>query len=39
VLFIDDRADNTLTAAELGMRTITFTTASALERELRVLSP
>ena len=38
VLFIDDRADNTRTAAELGMRTITFTTASALERELRVLS-
>ena len=38
VLFIDDRADNTLTAAELGMRTITFTTAGALERELRVLS-
>jgi putative hydrolase of the HAD superfamily len=38
VLFVDDRADNTLAAAGLGMRTITFTTARALERELRVLS-
>ena len=36
VLFIDDRAKNTRTARDLGMRTITFTSASALNRELRL---
>ena len=36
VLFIDDRADNTLTARDLGMHTITFASASALDRELRL---
>ena len=36
VLFVDDRAANTLAAAELGMPTITFTSASALGRELRL---
>jgi putative hydrolase of the HAD superfamily len=36
VLFINDRAVNTDAAAELGMRTITFTSASALQRELRL---
>lgn len=34
VLFIDDRTDNTLTARDLGMHTITFASASALDREL-----
>jgi putative hydrolase of the HAD superfamily len=34
VLFIDDRAENTAAARNLGMRTITFTSASALDREL-----
>ena len=36
VLFIDDRAENTRTARDLGMRTITFTSASDLDRELRL---
>jgi len=36
VLFIDDRPDNTRAAAELGLPTITFTSASALGRELRL---
>lgn len=36
VLFIDDRADNTRTARDLGMHAITFTSASALNRELRL---
>jgi putative hydrolase of the HAD superfamily len=35
VLFIDDRAENTRTARELGMHAITFTSASDLDRELR----
>lgn len=35
VLFIDDRADNIRTASELGMRTIAFTSAGALDRELQ----
>jgi putative hydrolase of the HAD superfamily len=35
MLFIDDRAENTRAARELGLRTITFTTASDLDRELR----
>jgi hypothetical protein len=35
-LRIDDRVDNTLTAANLGLQTITFTPAGALERELRL---
>lgn len=35
VLFIDDRAENTHAARELGMRTITFTSARALDRELQ----
>jgi putative hydrolase of the HAD superfamily len=34
VLFIDDRAENTFAADKLGLRTITFTSASALEREI-----
>jgi putative hydrolase of the HAD superfamily len=34
VLFIDDRSENTFAAEKLGLHTITFTTASALEREL-----
>jgi putative hydrolase of the HAD superfamily len=34
VLFIDDRAENTRSARDLGMHTITFTSASALNREL-----
>jgi putative hydrolase of the HAD superfamily len=36
VLFIDDKASNTLVAAELGMPSITFTSASTLRRELRL---
>jgi putative hydrolase of the HAD superfamily len=36
VLFIDDKAANTLAAAELGMPTITFTSADTLGRELRL---
>jgi hypothetical protein len=36
VLFIDDRAENTRAAGDLGMRTITFTSASDLDRELRL---
>jgi putative hydrolase of the HAD superfamily len=36
VLFIDDRAENTIAARDLGMHTITFASASALERELRL---
>jgi len=36
MLFIDDRAENTRAARELGLRTITFTTASDLDRQLRV---
>jgi putative hydrolase of the HAD superfamily len=35
VLFIDDRAENTRAARDLGMRTITFTSASDLDRALR----
>jgi putative hydrolase of the HAD superfamily len=38
VLFIDDRAENTRTARDLGMHTITFTSARALDRELRLTS-
>jgi putative hydrolase of the HAD superfamily len=38
VLFIDDRADNTLTARDLGMHTITFASASALDRELHLIT-
>jgi putative hydrolase of the HAD superfamily len=38
VLFIDDRAENTRTARDLGMRTITFTSAGDLDRELRVIA-
>lgn len=34
VLFIDDRAENTTAAADLGISTITFTTASALRNQL-----
>ncbi|HSZ38559.1 MAG TPA: HAD family phosphatase [Trebonia sp.] len=34
VLFIDDRAENTRAARDLGMHTITFTSATALGREL-----
>jgi putative hydrolase of the HAD superfamily len=34
VLFIDDRAENTAAAADLGIATITFTTASALHHQL-----
>ena len=34
VLFIDDRAENIRTARDLGMHTITFTSATALDREL-----
>lgn len=36
MLFIDDRAENTRTARDLGMRTIRFTSASDLDRELRL---
>jgi putative hydrolase of the HAD superfamily len=36
VLFIDDRAGNTRTARDLGLHTITFTSARALHRELRL---
>jgi putative hydrolase of the HAD superfamily len=36
MLFIDDRAENTRAARDLGMRTITFTSASDLDRELRL---
>jgi putative hydrolase of the HAD superfamily len=35
VLFIDDRAENTAAAADLGISTITFTTASALRNQLK----
>jgi putative hydrolase of the HAD superfamily len=35
VLFIDDRAENTRAARELGMHAITFTSADDLDRELR----
>lgn len=35
MLFIDDRAENTRAARELGLRTITFTSASDLDRQLR----
>jgi putative hydrolase of the HAD superfamily len=35
VLFIDDRAENTRAARELGMHAITFTSAGDLDRELR----
>ena len=38
VLFIDDRAENTRAARDLGMRTITFTSAADLDRELRLAS-
>jgi putative hydrolase of the HAD superfamily len=34
VLFIDDRAENTRSARDLGMHTITFTSTSALNHEL-----
>lgn len=36
VLFIDDRPENTSAARDLGIRTITFTSATALNRELRL---
>ena len=36
LLFIDDRAENIRAARALGMHTITFTSASALDRELRL---
>jgi putative hydrolase of the HAD superfamily len=36
MLFIDDRAENTRAARELGLRTITFTAAGDLDRELRL---
>jgi putative hydrolase of the HAD superfamily len=35
VLFIDDRAENTRAARELGLHAITFTSAGDLDRELR----
>ena len=38
VLFIDDRAENTRAARDLGLRTITFTSAGDLDRELRVIA-
>ena len=38
MLFIDDRAENTRAARELGLRTITFTSASDLDRELPAAS-
>jgi putative hydrolase of the HAD superfamily len=34
VLFIDDRAENTAAAADLGIATITFTSAAALHHQL-----
>ncbi len=34
VLFVDDRAENTRSARDLGMHAITFTSASALHRSL-----
>jgi FMN phosphatase YigB (HAD superfamily) len=34
VLFIVDRAENTAAAADLGMSTITFTSADALPNQL-----
>jgi putative hydrolase of the HAD superfamily len=37
VLFIDDRAENTRTARDLGIRAITFTSATAIDRELRLI--
>jgi putative hydrolase of the HAD superfamily len=36
MLFIDDRAENTRAARDLGLRTITFTSAGDLDRELRL---
>ena len=36
MLFIDDRAENTRAARDLGMRTITFTSAGELDRALRL---
>jgi len=36
VLFIDDRTENTRAARDLGMHTITFASASALSRALRL---
>jgi putative hydrolase of the HAD superfamily len=36
VLFIDDRAENTRAARGLGMHAITFASAGALDRELRL---
>jgi putative hydrolase of the HAD superfamily len=38
VLFIDDRPGNTGAARDLGMRTITFTSATAMDRELGLIS-
>jgi len=38
VLFIDDRPGNTQTARDLGMRTLTFACADALDRDLRQLA-
>jgi putative hydrolase of the HAD superfamily len=38
VLFIDDRPENTRTARDLGIRTITFTSADDLDRELRLVT-
>jgi putative hydrolase of the HAD superfamily len=37
VLFVDDRAENTRTARDLGMHTITFTSARTLDRELHLI--
>jgi FMN phosphatase YigB (HAD superfamily) len=34
VLFIDDRAENTAAAADLGIYTVAFTSASALRHQL-----
>jgi putative hydrolase of the HAD superfamily len=34
VLFIDDRAENTAAAADLGIATITFTSSAALHHQL-----
>ena len=39
VLFIDDRPENTRTARDLGIHTITFTSADALDQELYLATP
>jgi hypothetical protein len=36
---MDDRAENTRAARDLGIKTITFTSASDLDRELRLVPP